>query len=278
VIELTAGDASATVDVEDGGRLARLRVGGRELLAPPPSPLDASIRWGCFLMAPWPGRLAHGRLAWDGRQIQLRRTHGRHAIHGLIHGRSWDLVASTHASADLAIDLRASGWPFAGRVRQSIAIEPGGLRLEASIEADEPMPAALGWHPWFDRGDADPRLTVAGDRVLEVRGMIPTGRELPVAGSTDLRAGPRLGRRRLDHAYTGVRSPVVIEWPDLRLTVELAPATTTVVVHTPPRAFCVEPQTAWPNALAQPAALAAREGAATLQRGERLEVAIRLGW
>jgi aldose 1-epimerase len=274
--ELAAGEVRVSVDIAHGTRLASLVLGGRERIVGPPVPPDGSIRWGCFLMAPWPGRLADGRLSWEGRVLQLPRTHGRHAIHGLLHERVWTVTASTSTALTTEIELRPAGWPFDGRVRQTISAEPAGVLLEAEIEADEPMPAALGWHPWFDRGETDPHVKVAADEVLAVRGMIPTGARLPVAGRTDLRAGPPLGRRRLDHAYPVVRSPAVVTWPDLELRLEFEPPLTTVVVHTPARAFCVEPQTAWPNALGQRGERAREQGAIWLDGGQKLVARLHL--
>src|SRR5690242_6479545 len=86
-IELAADGARALVDLAHGGRLASLRVRGHELLVSAPGPDDASIRWGSFLMAPWPGRLADGRLRWRDSVIGVRRNHGRHAIHGTVFDR-----------------------------------------------------------------------------------------------------------------------------------------------------------------------------------------------
>jgi len=277
LVSLNAADGTTVlVDIEHGGRLASLVIGGRERLLGAAGAAPGSIRWGSFLMAPWPGRLAGGRLQWAGRTWQLERTHGRHAIHGLVHDRRWTVTEATDADISLEIELGTVGWPFGGRVRQRIALEPGGLTLDAEIEADEPMPAALGWHPWFVRGGTDPRVTVVADRVLELAAMIPTGETIAVAGRTDLRDGPRLGRRRLDDAYIGARSPAVIAWPDLELRLEFGPPLTTVVVHTPAHGFCVEPQTAWPNALGVEGDPGLR-GAVELDAGETLRARLRLG-
>src|SRR4051794_38054095 len=151
-IELRAGRTRATIDVARGGRLASLRVRDRELLVEPPDALDTSVKWGCFLMAPWPGRLADGRLQFRGATHQLPRTHGRHAIHGLVWSVPWTPVASDASTAELRVDLGDHGWPFGGQVRQAFRLDADGLTVEASITAgDEAMPAALGWHPWFRR-------------------------------------------------------------------------------------------------------------------------------
>jgi aldose 1-epimerase len=288
-IDLAAGDAAVRVDLEHGARLASLVVAGRELLIGPPEPPDGSIRWGCFLMAPWPGRLADGRIAWRGRTFQLRRDHGRHSIHGLVHGVPWtvDEVRQEDGGEQVvaaSIELGPLGWPFGGRVRQRLSLTPSGLRMLAEIEADHAMPAALGWHPWFLRGGADPRVRLDADRALVTLAMIPTGESVPVRGRSDLRDGPRLGRRRLDHAYIGTSGPATITWPDLRLDVSTAPALTTVVVHTPARGFCIEPQTAWPNALgpteggerARP--IDEGQRGLELSHGERLTVELAIEW
>ncbi|MGH2694086.1 MAG: hypothetical protein ACRDJJ_04645, partial [Actinomycetota bacterium] len=71
---------------------------------------------------------------------------------------------------------------------------------------------------------------------------------IPVTGDTDLRQGPALRDRRLDHIYAPARSPAIVAWPDLELRLDFDPPIETVVVYTPPHAACVEPQTAWPNA------------------------------
>ena len=269
MIELAAEGGMATIDAERGGRLASLRAGEQELLVGPSDDADDSIRWGCYLMAPWPGRLADARLAWHGRTTQLERTHGRHAIHGLVTRVPWRVDRADATSAELSVSLDRGGWPFGGRVRQRFHLAPGRLEMEATIVAGEQqMPAALGWHPWFLRR-GDPALLVGGDDVLETRGMIPTGRLVPVAGKLDLRAAPRLGRRRLDDAYVGVRPPVEIAWPDLTLRLETEPWLSTVVVYTPPHALCVEPQTAAPNL---------GEGVRTLQPGESLRAALTMAW
>lgn len=268
-LELVAGPSRAVLDPARGGRVASWAVGGEQLLVGPPDDTDSSIHWGCFVMAPWPGRLANGRFEWGGRTVQLRRTHGRHAIHGLTWNRTWAVDSVAAAAASLSIELPRDEWPMGGRVRQRVRLSASSLVLEATIEADEAMPAALGWHPWFLRR-GNPRLRVDAATYEVTEAMVPTGAAAAVGGSADLRAGPRIGRRRLDLAYLEARSPAVVTWPDLELRIAFEPAPVPLVVYTPPGSFCVEPLTATPNALA----LASRErrlaGVRELGAGERL--------
>lgn len=270
MVELEAGGARAMVDAARGGRLASLSVNGRDLLRAAPNADDVSVRWGCFLMAPWPGRLAGGRFSWNGREVRVARTHGRNAIHGLGWSRSWRVSGRSTTVAALDLDLGAAGWPFDGAVRQRFVLGPGSLRLEAEVVAGDAMPAALGWHPWFLRRGGV-RVRLDADAVLEVDRMIPTGRALPIRGRLDLGDGPELGDRRLDTAYAGVRSPIVMTWRDLELRMSFGPEMSTAVVFTPPGFFCVEPQTAPPNALVDGAA-------ASLAAGGTLTSTVVLAW
>ena len=292
MIELASGPARLAIDADRGGRIASWSIDRRELLVGPPSADDRSIRWGCFVMAPWAGRLADGRYrAEDGRLVQVPRTHGRHAIHGLLWDRPWTVAEASPDRAVLTCDVPADLWPPGCSVRHEVQLSDDGLDLVATVTAGPAgsssptgssalgapaMPVAVGWHPWFRRdvrgsgARGEIALRVDAAEVLRTDRMIPTGEATPVHGRTDLRRGPRLGRRRLDHAYVAAHSPAVLRWPDLELTIAWDPTPATVVVHTPASSLCVEPQTAWPNAAALEGAARKLSGRRMLRPGESL--------
>ena len=278
MIELRSGTTTAAVDPERGGRLVSLAVDGRELIVPPPDASDRSIYWGSFLMAPWVGRIEHGVLAWNGRRVDLPRNEEGHAIHGLVHERAWEVEAATCCTATLACRVDPAAWPFGATVRQTFELDTDHLSIAAELCAETAMPASIGWHPWFRRNGGGPVVTLAAAEVLETQRLIPTGRRVPVDGLTDLREGGRVCERELDHVYPDAASPAIARWPDLELAVEFGPPLTTVVVHSRPQAFCIEPQTAWPNAPALAAGGMATTGLATLAAGERLRAVMTLRW
>ena len=280
-IALSAPDVRAVLDLAAGGRLASLVVGERDLLVGRPAPGDRGIRWGSFLMAPWPGRIAGAAFDWSGRTHRLEANDGPNAIHGVVFDRRWDIDEASASEVRLAIDLGPQGWPLGGSVRQRIRLAAGFIELSAEVVAgDEPMPAGLGWHPWFrrpDRGDLAVRVE-AVDTLTSDAGLIPTGRRTPVDDATDLRAGPFLGERRLDHVYPDVRTPVVVAWPDLVLTMRSSAALGTFVVHTPPSGVCVEPQTEWPDAIALSGRGVTGTGIVPLEPGESLRATTTWEW
>ena len=206
---LEAGDVRAVVHPEDGGRIGSLVVDGLELIwnhRP-----DGPIRWGSYPMAPWAGRTRHGRFEYGGRRLELPLSMPPHAIHGVVYDRPWSVVADD----EIAIDLD-DRWPFRGRVTQRFHLDSDGLEVTMALEADEPMPAVLGWHPWFRRtlaeGDEPVRLRLeAGSMLVRDPEGIPTGaRTTPSPGPwddafTDLASEPELtwpGRLRLSISST----------------------------------------------------------------------------
>ena len=239
LLTFAAGDARLTVSPAEGGRMTSLVVAGQELLVTEGA---GPMRWGCYPMVPFAGRIRDGRFSFGGRTHQLPLNLPPHAIHGTGFYRPWTVVAPDTIAIDLGPD-----WPFAGRAHQRFAIRAGGLAVELSLEADQPMPGALGWHPWFRRtltGSAgDPRppsppaeLAFEADRmyVRDPDGM-PTG--------TLSAPGPR----PWDDCFTGVAVPPRLDWPGV-LTVELRSSCDHWVVYDEPvEAICVEPQTAPPD-------------------------------
>lgn len=254
-VRLVAGGDAVEIDASAGGRLVSLMAGGKERLvtSPPPEQGNPELRWGSFVMAPWVGRIRDATFAWDGTDVALDANFGRHAIHGLVFDRAWDVRPSAGGEVELRRMLEEAPWPFTGAlVHQRIALEPGQLTQQIDVAAGESaMPVALGWHPWFRRPDGgDVEVCVDAARHLEVDADdIPTGRTVPVSGETDLRGMTALGERRLDHTYVRPDRTAVLAWPDLRLVMAFGSTVAAAVVHTPPEGVCVEPQTAWPDAV-----------------------------
>lgn len=277
-IVLTAGHVALAIDAARGARIASLEVDGMDLIVGPPDGRDTGLRWGCFPMVPWAGRIAGGRLDWHGERHQLARTLGGHAIHGVTVDRAWEVAEATPTDAVLRCPLGPAGWPFGGSARQRFALTPGALTVTLDVEAERAMPVVLGWHPWFRMNGADPTVALAADETLELDGLVPTGRRVPVDDRTDLRAGRRIEGRALDDVYPDVRAPVVIEWPGLRLELALDRRPGTFVVYTPGEAFCVEPQTGWPNAIALAGRGVRGTGLVELAAGERFATTMTWRW
>jgi aldose 1-epimerase len=252
MIVLECGRTRVGVAPELGGRIAQIEVavgGGWAplLLDDAATPIEARdpYGWGCYLMAPWPNRIANGRFTFGGDEYRLTPNRDGHALHGLGVEREWFVYA--RGATWCALTLRLDTAPFHGAVRQWIEALDDGVRLSAEVRArDCEFPAGIGWHPWFRRnvmGAGDVRVRVDAGETYVLRDMIPTGEVAPVEGDLDLRLCPPLGGRRIDACYRGVRGPMRLAWDGLEFTMTSSPNLAHAVVYTPAHAACVEPQT-----------------------------------
>ncbi len=233
-VVLESGNARVIVDLDHGARLASFAVKGRELLVTEgPSP----FAWGSYPMAPWAGRVRRGLFTFNEVEYELPINMDDHSIHGTVFDRPWEQDGDGGFVIDLGPD-----WPFAGHVRQTVALGENSLKLRLEVySADGPMPAACGWHPWFLRhlGAGKPAVVTLNAGFMDERdeeGM-PSGRRVTPP------PGP------WDDCFGGFSWPPVVEWPGvLRLVVGSSCAVYQVYTEEP-QGVCVEPQTSPPNSL-----------------------------
>jgi aldose 1-epimerase len=249
LVVLESPSARLEIWAAGGGRMSSLVVHGSELLV---TEGLGPMMWGSYPMAPFAGRIRDGRFSFGAREISLPLTMPPNAIHGTVLDRPWtvndQVKGVSHAEARLSIDL-GPDWPFGGRVSQHIVLGRGGLKVSMTLEADDPMPATIGWHPWFRRrlvgtsaepmsASAPAQLQFEAERMYE-RGPdgLPTGRLVaPTSGLWD-------------DCFTGVSTPPRLVWPE-RLALSLSSTCDHWVVYTEPEhAICVEPQSGPPDAV-----------------------------
>jgi aldose 1-epimerase len=283
VIELRRNEVIMRIDPVEGGRVVSLVIAGVERILPKAlaRAREPALYWGCYPMVPWAGRLSHGRIPTKDGEVRLEANLPPSAIHGLGFDKSWELVERSETAVTLACEMRGLGWPFGGRALQTLRMGTNRLELQLQVgEYTKAGPAGLGWHPWFARpGTGDIELRVDSSEVLVLDAeMAPTGEVRDLTPTEDLRAGPALGDRRLDHAYVRTRGPVVVRWPDLEMRIEYDKSLQTVIVHTPVEGVCVEPQTMWPNAPLLAAAGVSDTGLRTLEPGDTLSATEAWTW
>ena len=244
IVELVAGPARATIDLEAGGRLATLQVAGFDLLVGREVAGGRPLEWGAYPMAPWAGRIRDGRFSFEGQAYRLDHTLGQHPLHGTAFRHAWTVDEHTDSTCRLRTDLGPE-WPFGGSAVQVVELEPNRLSLTLEVHAgDVPMPASCGWHPWWRRDlSAGGALEVefdAGARWERDRDVLPTG-EVVAVGERPARGW--------DDCFTDLRGPTILQWPGAsEITVE-SDCPCLVVYDEPSHAVCVEPQTAPPDAV-----------------------------
>ena len=277
VVQLAdAGDRMEVSIAPSIGNMAyEIKVGGKNILWFPfksPAELKAKPTFcGIPFLAPWANRL-DGEAYWaNGKKYQLnaslgnfRRDGSQHPIHGLLnYSPAWEVtsvaadehVASTTSRLEFSKypDLMAQ-FPFAHTITMTYRLANGEVQVETAIEnhSADPMPVALGFHPYFHLDDA-PRdqwkiHLAARDHMILSDQLIPTGARKPVEfGDPHPLAGSQL-----DDVFSNlVRDPdgaarFWVEGARQRITVSYGPKYTVAVVYAPPgRDFvCFEPMAA----------------------------------
>jgi aldose 1-epimerase len=235
---LAAGPAEVRLDSEHGGRIASLVIDGLELLV---TAGDDPLGWGCYPMAPWAGRVRHGRFRFGGVEHQLPLNLPPHAAHGTVYDQAWKVDHAEPTDAVLVAQLDG-GWPFGGRVVHRVRVADDRLELRLEVWADEePFPASCGWHPWWRR-----RLARGG----------PVEVHLPAAAmwerdDDDIPTGElvRPAPPPWDDCFTELEGDPTLRWPGaLELAVE-TDLQDLVAYTEPDHAVCLEPQTGPPDAL-----------------------------
>jgi aldose 1-epimerase len=259
---LHAGDVTVTVSPSNGGRVGQIMVGDTALLVDPTD--RGPLLWGSYPMVPWAGRLRHGVFRFDGQTYRMPVDNipgwtDPHAIHGTTVMREWTVVDASRDQIELDTSL---GWALGGTAHQHIVLTDSELVCILGVRAGgHPMPAVVGWHPWF-------RKPLRAE--FAFRGWYPRDEEY-VADGRILPPPPP----PWDDCFVDALATPTIWLPrrrggELRVRV-LSDCDHWVVYDMPSEATCVEPQSGPPDAFNL--GLAAR-----LEPGELLQRTMRIAW
>lgn len=255
MVELKAGDYRLVLDPARGGSIARFDWHGpdggiRELMRP--SSGSSIFDVACFPLVPFSNRIAHGRFRSGGHEVSLASNfpgvEGAHPLHGFGWLTAWSLVEAGSDRAVIEHYHEAGEWPWAYRARQDFNVSADGLSLELSVTnlAADPMPAGLGFHPYFPRDEHTVYHGMhAGEWITAPNGLPVELRH--AGGHIDWWHGAPVGSRVVDTVYEGRAGELTVIWPAQghRLVIEPSANLDRTVVYTPADEgyFCVEPVT-----------------------------------
>ena len=239
MIRLDNGTSRLLVDPSAGGRIASLSVRGTELIAGPtgddgePRP---GLEWGLYPMVPFAGRVRNGQFGFAGVRHSLEPRAHPHAIHGTVDDAAWEVISTDATTVTMVCSL-GPRWPFRGLVTHRIVLSAGMLRLVLALRAEEPMPAQVGWHPWFRRPASVP-LDFAQWLPRDADGMPgpPTAGGMPSSGDP------------VDDCFVADGRPVALTVDGVRLGLS-SDCSHWVVYDGAAHGVCVEPQSGPPNAI-----------------------------
>ena len=273
--ELAAADYRLTVAPERGGSILRFDWRGLPIMRPVCGPEITDV--GCFPLVPFSNRIANGRFRLDGRDVRLspnfRGSHP-HPLHGFGWQSAWQVIRQTGNAISMEHTYSGGAWPWQYRAEQTFTLGADGLTMDLSIrnESPDPMPAGLGFHPYFRRDACTRYLGLHRGEWQNDGDCLP--RQLDLNGEPlDWWHGRPVGTRSVDTVYTERVGPLEIFWPDrdLSLTVACSDELAHTVVLSQPGQdfFCVEPVTNMTDAFN-------RGGFHLLGSGETLRINVRM--
>ncbi|APG93037.1 aldose epimerase family protein (plasmid) [Sinorhizobium americanum] len=259
-----------------GGRLLEFRrKGGPHIAIPTEAHSFESTNWpraGAYPLVPYHNRLADATIVAGGESVHLRSHPAAvpHTLHGPGHTRPW--TVGTHDANRFTMSLGYAAdddWPWDFRAEQHFELSETNLRLTMSVEncSGRPMPAGMGWHPYFASREA----------VVSDAGYLWPHRSDYLPDATRVAVAEEDGVVRMATAYLEGWTKAKVALPHgFSATMKASSPFGFLVVHRgDPAHICVEPVTHVANAwnLSLPSS---QTGAVLLQPGEALKGSIEI--
>ncbi len=227
---------------------------------------------GIPFLAPWANRLSGDSYFANGKKYKLNRELGnirgdqnQNPIHGLLnYSPYWEVTELKSDAKSAHVTSRLEFWkhpemmaqfPFAHTIEMTYILHDGILEVRTTLNnlSTDPMPIAIGFHPYFQILDA-PRdqwrvHLAAREHLVLSKMVIPTGERKPLEFA-DLFP---LSGVVLDDVFGGLVRPspdapaeFSVQGAQQKITVRYGPKYTIAVVYAPPRRqfICFEPMSA----------------------------------
>jgi alcohol dehydrogenase (cytochrome c) len=271
LVQLRDTTRNTTVSIMPGrgNTVVEMRVNGHNV-----------IQWpggGIPLLAPWANRLDEEAFYANGKRYAFDMTLGNVRagipIHGLLQrADQWQLieVKSDATAAWVSSRLEFSRepawtrqWPFAHSIEITHRLQDGELEVRTRItnSGSEPMPIAIGFHPYFQLTDSPRDQWTIGvparTRWLLASNKLPTGETEPITRLFPSPLAARLLEHNLDDVFSDLardaagRATMTVRGTSQRLDVSMGSNYRALVIYAPrDRSFiCFEPMAGITNAL-----------------------------
>ena len=256
----------------------------------PPAAVESrnSSEMASFLLVPYSNRLRDARFVFEGREYRLHpNTADGHVIHGDVRKRPWRVVATEQASATFTFDSRDFAdlnfpFPFAVDLRYSLSAAHLETEVELRNTGEAPMPAGIGFHPYFRRTllDAAEQVEIEARVSGAYPDLVPTTGPRALEPREDFSRSRPIGDTDLDTCFAGWDGRARIHWPSsgIRAEIEASAPLRHLILFTPAGKpfFAVEPVSNANNGFNLLAQGVPGSGVAVLAPGETLRARFEL--
>jgi aldose 1-epimerase len=251
-----------------GNSAFRMTVYGKDVLRFPYASLEEYLKGpsrgmaGIPFLGPWANRLDETAFYANGKKYpfnlelgNVRPGRDNHPIHGfLTNATQWQVVEAKSDGGAAWVKSRLefyrqpqwmAQFPFAHTIEMTYRLRDGALEVATRIDnlSDDPMPVAIGFHPYFQVNDA-PRDQwtfgiAARSEWLLSPDKIPTGEKRPIEQFLPKPNGGSLAGLNLDHVFGDLvrdsagNATMWVQGRSERLDVAFGPNYKAVVVYAP---------------------------------------------
>jgi aldose 1-epimerase len=250
---------SLTISPSNGGGIVSFEAFGESVLKPAPDPISGPTDPAAFVLLPYCNRIAHGHARFGNQSFRLTRPLAGepHALHGEGWRSAWEVKNHDEEIVELRFVHKPTKgtWPWAFEATQRYELTDVGMvhTLQIRNTSDQPMPAGLGFHPYFPRSAGDKFSAQVGGKWNVTDDLLPKDHDL--GSPEDFWPQSQLPVDvPLDHCFTGWDGKLVVTRKNTRINLTASDELGLLHVYAPRGAdfFCAEPVSHMPNALNRP--------------------------
>lgn len=244
------------LDPAGGGTVLSLTYGNQPLLREAIPGSDDPRDRAAFPLLPFSGRIDQGcfRIADQIIELEKNMPPEPHAIHGQGWQSVWQVAQQSAERAELQLHYAGQDWPWAYAATQTFELDDNRVRISLTLtnQADRPMPAGLGWHPYFPHPE-NARITAPVEAYWANSADTISLAPSQPSWLAELAMGIPVAALNLDNAFSVGSGEVRIEWPatGIELSMQSSQNLGHLIIYTPPGEpyFCAEPVSHSPNCL-----------------------------
>ena len=158
-IVLSSGDMSLGLSPRNGGSISHLMWRNHDIMRRAPDAMANVTDMASFPLVPIVNRIPGGEFSFDGIDIDLEGNFL--GLPDFIHGFGWKGAWSVEAESETETTLvfkyeEGREWPWPFEARQTFRLGDASLWQKLSVTniSERPMPADLGFHPYFPASEA----------------------------------------------------------------------------------------------------------------------------
>lgn len=273
MIRLCADSMKLDVMPTIGGAVANLWRGDRPILRPMPEGSSDVLQAAMFPLVPFANRIRDGAFQAGERVVKLPPNFGEspHPLHGHGWHVAWQVADVSATCMHLSYRHFADAWPWDYEAVLVYQLRPNGLRTSLRVTnlSKDPMPAGLGFHPYF-RLSPHSRLQTTVDGMWEAdEDTLPSRWRADSIKSWNNNALVGDNPSTIDHCHSGFSGTASLyNGEHLALTLLASENCRWLHIFVPQDLdyFCVEPVTHMPDPFSHPLS-----GLQLLSQGQTLD-------